>query len=150
MERVLSARDRGAPVTRPLVYVAGSSGELERARRAMAYLRAAGLEVAHDWVAEVERVGVANPADATRAQRSGWAVSCLLGLTDASAVWLLAPEVETRGAWLEIGYALDRSLDGRGPPIVSSGRTSQSIFLALTQEVATDEQALAVLRGWLL
>lgn len=121
------------------VYVAASALEIDRAKRAMAALRAAGVEVTSTWVQSIEAVGVSNPRDASVEQRMGWAATCFDEIRRAHLVWLLAPakNAPTRGAWAEFGFA---HASGKG--IVSSGDTKQSIFTALWEEHETDEAAL--------
>lgn len=125
------------------VYVAASSDELDRAEAAMAAVRAEGWEVTCDWVATIRRVGVANPRDVPRDARGFWASEAMVGVDEADAVWLLAPEAgHARGAFVEFGYAF-----ARDKPIVVSGPTHAcSIFTALVDEVPTDAEGLAKLR----
>jgi hypothetical protein len=133
-------------VSLPSVYVCAASSEAARAARAMDAVRAAGFDVAHDWLAAIVAAGVAaNPPDASRDQRARWGADCLYAVRAADAVWLLAPDAPTAGAWIEFGYALARGL----PTVVSGPNCAASIFCALASEVATDDQALAMLRGWL-
>ncbi|MDQ3096796.1 MAG: hypothetical protein M3Q61_01330, partial [Chloroflexota bacterium] len=75
------------------VYVAASSLELPRARRAMSEVEAAGFVVASDWVSVIESSGgVANPTDATRARRADWSQLAMTAIGRSRALWLLAPE----------------------------------------------------------
>lgn len=128
------------------VYVCASSDELERARWAMSQVRAEGWVVAGDWVAEVLAVGEANPRDAPAAQRRAWAAEALARVRRSSAVWVLAPEVgHGRGAFAELAAAHL----GHRPLVVSGPACTESIFAALGQEVATDAEALPILRRWL-
>lgn len=117
------------------VYVAGSSSELPRVKAAMARCRAAGYEITHDWVAEVEAVGSANPTEATLQQRRGWATADFIGIGRAQVVWLLVPYIDGAGAYVELGYAINECV-----PVVASGGDSHSIFLSLCRsECSTDE-----------
>lgn len=126
------------------VYLAAAStpGQIERVQLWTARLRSAGVTVTSTWPSTVTAVGAGNPRDATVAQRRGWAVQELRELERADALWLLAPPngVTTRGAWVELGVAYTRAM-----LVVSSGDTRQSIFTALTEEFATDEDAFRAL-----
>jgi nucleoside 2-deoxyribosyltransferase len=121
------------------VYVAGSSGQIERAKSAIAALRERGHIVTHDWPVLVERVGSANPPDASSADRTDWATDDLKGVHDADVFWLLMPSTDGFGAAVELGYALAH---GR-PVVVSGGTPSRSIFTELaTWMFDRDDQAL--------
>ena len=122
------------------VYVAASSSELPRAKEAMMQLRAAGHEVTGDWVAEIEAVGAANPADAAKSKRVKWSASCLYGVEQADAIWLLMPASEGFGAAVELGYAIgerrfrmweDEDGDRKLRIVVSGPAAMRSIFTAM-------------------
>lgn len=125
------------------VYVAASTGEIERAEKAMELVRAADLEVTSTWVEDVRKHG-ANPVAASTKKRLGWAESCLRGVRKAGALWLLMPEEFSHGAFTELGYAL-----GVQKPVVISGSgLGRSVFTVLGECVATDMDALPVLCRW--
>ena len=128
------------------VYVAASALELDRARRAVAMLEAAGLRVVSTWIETIAAAGgVSNPRDASAAQRRAWSVADFDELQVADMLWFLAPasSCPSRGAWAELGcaYAI-------GKQIVCSGDTAQSIFCALGDEHADDDGALAAIVAW--
>lgn len=131
---------------RPLrVYLAGSSGEIRRARTAYELLAALpNVVVVSTWLDVIEKVGIANPSDASAAQRREWTVTDLAEVASADAVWFLVPSssAPTRGAWAELGYAY--ALSKR---ILCSGATRQSIFCALGSEHAMDEGALEAIEA---
>lgn len=121
------------------VYVAGSSRELPRAKRVIAALRERGITVTHDWPAQIEAVGEANPVDASDEQRFTWAWDCLEALQDAECSLFLLPETETTGMWVELGYALSM------PKTVFMAGEHASIFTATvdyTQRAANDDVAV--------
>lgn len=124
------------------IYIAASSSDLERVDRCAAGAHAAGLLVVSTWPVTVRKVGNANPRDAVRGDRCKWALEDLAELQLADVVWFLVPPVSqpTRGAWIEMGYAIHA---GKG--LVASGDTKQSIFTALGAEFHTDDAALAFL-----
>lgn len=125
------------------IYVAGSSRELDRARAAIAACRARGWQVTGDWPAEIDRAGRANRG-LSLAERRGAAVSCLHGVRQADALWLLVPgeDVPSAGCWVELGVALEA---GPRIAIVASGDTERSVFCAGTIETTDDQAALEAL-----
>jgi hypothetical protein len=120
------------------VYVAASSLQLDRAKAAMALLVNAGHSVAHDWCGIIEARGEANPADASNDDRWDWAIDDLAGVKAADVVWLLVPETEGAGAFVELGYALANDI-----PVVCSGVYQRSIFTAMAVCYDRDDQAFA-------
>lgn len=139
------------------VYVAGSSGEIERAEKWMAALRAAGFEVTSTWPETIRKVGSANPMTATREQRAMWSAQDLSEVSDAEVFWLLLPEGKpSEGACVEFGYAVmlgatakeARALGILDAPnfwMIASG-VERSIFTALAEHFETDEKAFEVLK----
>lgn len=126
------------------LYLAASTVDMDRARHWCERLRSAGVNVVSTWLEAVTAAGDANPPDAAKEARAGWARTCLAELSTADLLWLLVPPVgrETRGAWVELGYAISCSID-----IIASGGTAQSIFCALGEEHANDESAFAAVRA---
>lgn len=118
------------------VYVAGSSRDLPRIKRNMERLREAGIEITHDWVTEIEKVGAANPHEASTAQRDLWARADLQGAYDADLVWLCVGDDASWGAGFEVGYCA-----ALGRTVVTSGPTKNSIFFVYTYEYPNDDEA---------
>lgn len=121
------------------IYVAASSGEIERAKYWMQRLRDAGFTVVSTWPETVEKVGDANPRTAADTDRLCWSLEDLRQVKAADVVWMLAPAPSGgsgRGAYVEIGVA-----HALGKPLVLSGDTKQSIFCALGVEFAEDIDA---------
>ena len=146
------------------VYVAGAWVEQhERARPMIAELRAAGIEITHDWTrAEGEVIRnaaggvVQSDADLDVEDRKRHALEDLRGVLAADVVWLLAPNDKGAcGAWVELGAAL--ALRGAWDPnparaasytpriIVSGPKARRSIFTELAETYDTDEAAFAVI-----
>lgn len=127
------------------VYVSAAATPACAARVAAAItaLRRDGFTVTSTWPEVIAKVGESNPRDASALERREWSVQDLTEVDDADALWFLVPEppVVTRGAWVEAGYAYERSKH-----LVFSGDTRQSVFCALGHEFETDEAALAHLR----
>lgn len=128
------------------IYVAASSNELARAKAAMNALRELGHTITHDWVTEVERVGSANPVDATLDEAAMWADEDLQGVEAAEVVWLLAPERDGFGAGVELGYAIALGMwdmDKQDLRIVCSGPYQRSIFTSMADALyMSDADAL--------
>jgi nucleoside 2-deoxyribosyltransferase len=127
------------------VYVAGSALEIERAERMISELEGAGVHVTSTWPISVrDHGGVSNPADAPRDHRERLAVKCLAQVRDSDLLWFLVPKKDaaTRGAWVELGYALARGLT----VICSGDDTPQSIFCATGIEFYTDGAALELVK----
>lgn len=126
------------------LYIAGSSAEIERARAWHELARAEGFEVLSTWVEVITQVGEGNPRDATVDARSGWSAEDLRQVANADVVWFLVPPKgkETRGAWLEIGFALAQQI-----PLFCSGDTKQSIFCALGREFENDREAWEAIKS---
>jgi hypothetical protein len=122
------------------IYVAGASSEIETARGWMKRLREAGFEVTVDWPTMIDQGGgVANDLPGEAARKAAW--TDLRGVSDAEIFWMLVPEVETKGAWIELGYALSESV-----VVFMSGRigfVKKCIFATLTEavEAMSSEQA---------
>lgn len=124
------------------IYLAGSSdpAQRERVKHWSARLTEAGWQVVSTWIANIERVGAANPSDAPSRARQGWAMTCLAEVRQADAFWFLVPPagISTSGAWVELGTAYESAR-----AIVCSEDTRRSIFPALGHEAESDEDAFA-------
>jgi hypothetical protein len=124
------------------VYVAGSSGEIDRVKRVMATLRSRGYEITHDWTGEVEAARAANYSDSTYPtdMRFACASADYCGVANADVVVLLLPKTTTsRGMWVEFGIALGHE---PSPAIFVVGDALQSIFCELADEIVEDEESL--------
>lgn len=124
------------------VYVAGATADMEPARRAMALVRDAGLEITHDWVTDVEKEGNANDFDKERATQI--ARTDLRALRTAHVVWVTTTEKKGDGCglWIELGAAL-----AYGVPVVISGpQAFRSIFAALGHRFEHESDAFCVVR----
>lgn len=134
--------DRKAPPKTGGVYLAGSSLDMDRARKWHGRLTEAGVWVCSTWIENISRVGQPNPRDASAQDRRKWATGCLNEVSKAAVMWSLVPDgdrpLHTKGKWAELGYAY-----GIAIPIVCSGDTKSSIFCALGYEYASDEDAFA-------
>jgi hypothetical protein len=130
-------------MSKPTIYIAASSDELERAGRAFAAARAVGFEIAHDWIEDIEREGSSNDVPEDIAIRC--ANADLRGAVGARFFWALSTnDYSSRGQHVEIGGRLATA--GR-TSIVLSGPLVPCIFLAGILRFNTDIEALAYLRG---
>lgn len=134
----------------PLVYLAGASADLETCERYRDRLRAAGLEIARDWMADIRENAARGrpdheiPAD----ERKAYAESDLRGVYACDVFWLLVPSNASIGAWVEFGWALAtralRQLQAgewnRRPLIIASGPW-RSIFTDLVRREDDHERA---------
>lgn len=120
------------------VYLAGSSMDMDRARKWHARLTEAGVWVTSTWIESITRVGQANPRDASAQDRRRWASGCFAEVGRSTVFWSLIPDGDrpTRGKWAELGYAYGIAL-----PIVCSGDTKSSVMCALGFEYLSDEDA---------
>ena len=126
------------------VYVAASSREYERARRAMRVIEARGAKVAIDWTFPVEQLSQhrCSTADMSDGYAREAAEKNLLALRDSTALLFLTPQTISRDSWVELGFALALGLD----VAVAGSAACHSISTRLAPRFATDEEAIA----WLL
>lgn len=126
------------------IYIAGSSKDLDRVKKAAKLAGDSGWGITHRWWDVVEHVGDANPKEATRAQQLEWSLQDLNGVETAHAIWLLA-DVHGLGCWIEFGFSLTR---GQQKLRAMSGKGITTIFASLAGIVCeTDEEALKYLNG---
>ncbi len=131
-----------------MVYVAGSSAEIDRAKDIIGRLRRAGLGISYDWTPDLRsarKAGHSDDASLSEAQALGAAQSCLEGVFMCDVFLLLAPERPTRGAWVELGYALASQCQ----VVVAGPAAKQSIFAQCAREVTeTDGDAVQLITAW--
>lgn len=127
---------------KPRVYVAASAMEIDRAKRAVKSLADGGVDALASWIGNVGADGASNPRDATKRDRYRWSAASLTEASTADVVLMLVPppELATRGAWFELGFAF-----GIAKMLVFSGDTKQSVFCALGDEHDTDAEAIAAI-----
>jgi hypothetical protein len=148
------------------VYVAGASREIARAEGWMQELRAAGIAVVSTWPEVIRKVAeamkldhnvaaAANPMNASREERAGWASVDLNEVGSATIFWLLLPDGKpSEGACTELGCALmlaaaskiarEQGLNAPDYQLVCSG-VETSIFTALADHFPTDDAAFAAI-----
>lgn len=118
------------------IYLAGASQEHEQASQFMAKLREIGHVITHDWTESIREHGSGNDHKVNHGTRAYHSDKDLGGIEDAEAFWLVCPSEEnsTKGAWVELGYALAylRLLRRvRKMIVVVSGFHGQCIFTSL-------------------
>lgn len=121
------------------VYVAGSSHEIDRVRRAMAMVHGLGAKITFDWTLDVGQWG-SNPLTETTEKRAAFAQRDLDAIDEADVVWLLAPLTHpSRGACAEFGYAIAKK-----KPVVITGPESArraTIFFDLADVQHDDDES---------
>jgi len=131
------------------VYVAGASSEMELCAQWIRKVRECGHEIILDWVEVIRKAGSANPRDASIEQLQEWAKPDFDASRNCEIFWLLIPETNSIGCWVELGIALDSVSRSTlypgvviGPHIIISGDWKRTIFSALADELFyTHEQA---------
>lgn len=105
------------------IYVAASSRELPRAKRAMQAVRNYAHEVTHDWCKPIEETRALGleEHELGAVEAREYAEADLIAIERADVVWMLAPNFPTEGFWVELGYALRAS-----KAIVISGATTKA------------------------
>lgn len=132
------------------VYIAAASLEIDRARKVVAALEAAGrtlpIEVVSTWIDAIEAAGTANEGLSPAARREA-ARTCLEEVREADVFVLLVPHNPSGiGCGVELGYAMARRDEWplRSPRIIAAGRTERTVFAALAdEEHASDAEAIA-------
>ena len=119
------------------IYVAGASVEVDLCAEYIGRLRDVGAVITHDWTPSVRANGGAAEASIPQADRMTMVINDLAGVAAADAMWLLVPEWQTIGAWVELGYARG----GRIPVHVSGPHSRRTIFTEFCVHHETHEDA---------
>ena len=131
------------------VYVAASSKEMPRAKRVMELLRKSGLIVTSTWCEEIDKVGQANPLDASEDDRVRWSETDLNEVEAADCLLHLYPLVGSGfGSGVELGtmLTLRKHSEPSSPKfVISVGENRRSsIFTALADvQCDTDDEGIA-------
>jgi hypothetical protein len=99
-----------------IVYVAGASREMARAKNVIAELRARGFEIAEDWPAQIEAHGGRANEGLDEGDRAECARAAYVGVQRCNVLFLLVPSEQSAGAWFEVGAAV-----GLGRMVIASG-----------------------------
>lgn len=138
VDREMMAVERERHAERFTIYIAGAAAEIDRVEHVIEAARQLGLDVICTWPGIVRKTpGGSNPRDASVEQREGWSSQDIREVAEADCFWFLVPQAQTRGAWVEAGFAI-----ANGKHVVFSGDTKQSIFCALGEEFEDDHTAL--------
>ena len=120
------------------IYVAGSSRELDRAEKMIASAVARGHTITFDWTIDMRAGPSDADLDAHEARR--YANMDLDAIEIADGLIFLSPTTQTKGAWVELGYAY-----GRGKPVVVSRPGPRVSIFEEIGILCTDETALITL-----
>lgn len=125
------------------IYLAGASKELDTCKFYIERLKVLGHTITHDWTKEVEANSEGNPRETPIETMRIWSNADFNGVYKANMIWLLVPNNNSAGCWIEYGYAL-----GVGRNVIVSGDWRKSIFSSLAFErYANHELALDFFRG---
>ncbi len=123
------------------VYVAGSSAEIDRARKWILALQEKGVIVNSTWTDNVKKVGEANPRDASNEDKQAWCLKDVREAIGSSVMWLLMPSgPHSFGAAFEMGF-FSALADPEIQQSIVSGDYKRSIFTSFSDRFDTDEQA---------
>jgi hypothetical protein len=116
-------------MTNRTIYVAGASSEAQEVSYWIGELITHEYEIAYDWTKQVLAYSKEGKADyhLSRQDRAKFTNLDLLGIAKATVFWLLVPESQTKGAWVELGYAIAKREKGF-PIIVISGDYRNCLF----------------------
>ncbi len=118
------------------VYVAGASAEVDVCEWYRDRLLAAGVDVAHNWMASVRANPERRDNEIPRRDRKRIAATCANSVAVADVFWLLAPKGMTIGAWVELGIAFGSAR----PTIIVSGPW-KTVFGDLADQFTEHEHA---------
>ena len=126
---------------------AASSSEMDRARLAFDAIKAAPeCELALDWIAQIETVGVANEGIPI-VEGASYAAQSVLAVQACDVFVFLIPATGgSRGAWFELGLAVaqKKRIVVVGDPVPVS--IFASLAATLGTHVESDEQAIREVR----
>lgn len=122
------------------VYLSGASKELNRCCLWRDNLIKEGIDITVDWMKEIEKNGFGDEFIPGK-RRAQFAKNDINGVLDADVFWLLVPNNQSLGAWVELGAALSKSIIIGGIDIITSGPW-RSIFMDLADmKFVTDDDA---------
>lgn len=108
------------------IYIAGASAERTMIATFMAAVRQAGGEITFDWVKAIEEANKLD-SDLTHSEATECALLDLQGVDDADLLWHVIPTNNSKGSWVEYGYAL-----AKNKPVITSGARNGCIFSSLS------------------
>jgi nucleoside 2-deoxyribosyltransferase len=133
------------------IYVAGSSKEHLIVATYIQKLKGVGHIITHDWTEAVRAHGPANDEKLSVETQKYYARCDLNGIKDADYVWFICPELDTKGMWTELGYAIAIAqvlTKFRKIALLASGNTKQCIFLAeVDRQFKTHDEAFRSLEN---
>lgn len=118
------------------IYLAGASREIDLCESFRTRLRTEGHVITHDWMREIRMCPVMDH-ELSHEARHTYALDDMRGVLSADMVWILCPDNQSIGCWVELGMAL-----AIGATTVVSGNFSRCIFADLApHRFATHEEA---------
>lgn len=126
------------------IFVSGASDPSEKDRLMMAMSLVSNgdyMELGRDWLKDVEKEGTAN-VGLTPEKRRHYSMMATKSCR-ADVFWLLVPQFEavSRGAWVELGMALEHQAFMGAPYIVVSGLDyTDTIFTSLADYCSVSDQ----------
>lgn len=135
-----------------IIFVAAASKEAARVREAYRIVRELGQELAIDWLTPIEAMLERGLCEAhlSLAAQAEAATANLDALDRAELIWLLAPARQTKGAWVDLGYALHRERHANIPLLVSGPGARNCVYASLATWTVPSEQAAIATIGTLL
>lgn len=125
------------------IFISGSSKEIERCEHWRDEVIKAGYFISCDWMADVRALGD-DDAKLNNYRRLELAIKDRRGVKNCNLFWLLLPETEGAGCFVELGMAIQMN-----KPIIISGRATRTIFEQLANNnFALDEVAFENIRKW--
>ena len=128
------------------VYLSGASAEIDLIESYRDRLHAEGFEVLDGWMLAIRKARAAGLADAdlTRIECGRHAENDLYDVAKSDVYWLLVPDNQSKGAWVDLGFALGDAHHARS--VVASGAFG-SIFTFHPRVLRYDdhEQAFAAI-----
>ena len=124
-------------------YIAGASAEADRVRHWMDQVECQpDMQLTLDWLAAIEAHGGLANQGLSDDDREAVSAANWRAIQEADVVWLLAPQLPSAGAWVELGLAI---ASGRVRVLVSGPARLRSIFCALAEEHDSDHEAWGAL-----
>jgi hypothetical protein len=130
------------------VYVAGASAEIDICENYIKRLESSGkIDITFNWCDVIRKnAGI----DLISEQLKYLAMCDLGGITEADWLWVIIPTLQSKGCWVELGYAMGTKLHmpkGKRRRIITSGRlTRNDIFpLLADKNCDTHEKAFEFL-----
>ena len=129
------------------IFIAGSSKEIQIVSGFMQKIRDLGHEITYDWTNTVRLNGGAEKANDCSADVLRSLELCFdnlhKGVIGADLFWMIVPDSETIGGWVEYGYTSQTDI-----PIIISGNWKRTIYNTLAEKrFDTHDEALSYIKS---